>query len=91
MAILYPGGNEPARKVFPAQGLRFTLEELHALVAFELEFVRVDTMGNQLLIDEEGLIKHLPVNRALYNDMHPGVRAMVGPALLINDVEMPED
>ena len=91
MATLYPGGDEPPRLVHPTQGQRFTLEELHQLVCFELEFYH-QLPGKVLVFDEEGVMKRLPPNRAFHADYGlPIVGMLVGPILVLDPIEMPEE
>lgn len=46
----------------PANGVEFTVEELHALVGGWIEVLRLGRTGRWLIVNEEGRLRNLPVN-----------------------------
>ena len=70
-------------EIAPANGVHWTLEELQTLVGGYIEIVHTKS-GKFLVIDEEGKLKHKPVNLAAtllyrFGDHDP----IVGEALII--------
>lgn len=67
-------------------GEKPTLEELHKAVGGYIEVVRADVRGTLMVVNEEGLVHGLPVNRLaslLYGYERHG-QPIVGPAILID-------
>ena len=92
MATLYPGGDEPPRLVHPTQGQRFALGELQAYVGGYIEAYYISVGSLRLLYNEDGIALRMPPNRAFHaSHALPMSGQLVGPVLLVNPTEMPED
>ena len=63
IAHLYTPDADAPQPVVPANGTDFTLEEAQKLVEGYVELVRLDD-ENILLVNEDGLLKRLPLNTA---------------------------
>lgn len=77
------------KEVQPKDGVKITLEEAQALVDGYVELVHLDN-DNILLCDEEGLLKHKPINTlATIQAKHLGWRGgvLVGSVLFLKDKE----
>lgn len=70
-------------EVRPASGEKFTLKELQAHVGGYIQLVKTKR-GNQMLVDEDGIDKILPVNPTA--SVLFGAR-ILGPALLLSPHE----
>ena len=79
LTVLFTNGKR--QHVTPVDGERFHLRELQELVGGYIEAVRVPSMPKfYLLVDEEGLLKHKPVNAEATGYAQ---QRIVGTALLI--------
>lgn len=79
-AVLIPVSGS-AKAVVPANGTDFTLREVQKLVGGYVEVVPMPERGRIMLVDEEGLMKGLPVNRGASRSAR---RTIVGPALVMD-------
>lgn len=61
MAKLYKADGSKAVEIQPANGSDFQLEELQEAVGGYIEIINLDN-GMILVVDEEGLLKHKPMN-----------------------------
>ena len=59
--IYYSDGSE--KQVFPANGMDFKLNELQSFVDGYIEVVMLDKTSEIMVVNEEGKLKGLPINR----------------------------
>jgi hypothetical protein len=86
MQILQPHiihANGGLEKRFPANGKYFTLEELQKIVGGNIEIVSLND-GNFMVLNEEGKLKNLPLNRKASDLFNTGGRLWYDP--IVGDV-----
>ena len=92
MATLIPAAGE-AREIAPADGQRFSLAELQAMVGGYIEALRAPD-GRWLFLNEDGKRLELPVNAAVTQLMalrlQPG-DYIVGDVIICNRIEAGEE
>lgn len=86
MAILFPVGG-PAEVLDPPEDLDngYTLEQLRGWVGGYIEIVRLHPDISRMVVDDEGLIKGLPINVAatLLYRCYGGISNIHGPAVVV--------
>lgn len=73
-------------EVFPENGKTFTLAEVQKLVGGYIQVFPFLIGGRQMLVDEDGLLRKLPVN-SVASAMVSARMPIVGPALLVSKSE----
>jgi len=84
--IIHPDGIEEI--VHPKTGTTFSLEELQKFVGGYIERVPTPSMDRDIdcVVDEEGLMKQLPMNRKASN-LVGGGQMIVGPMVILRGKE----
>ncbi len=88
MATLFPVDGSAVREVFPANGSKFTLEELQGYVGGLIEAVYTRN-GQLMYVNEEGLFTESPVVNGVATALCG--TPLVGPAILLTAEEAEEE
>ena len=81
--IYYTDGT--TKDVQPKNGKDFKSDELHEIVEGYIEIVQVDNHKKFMVLNEEGKLNNLPINRnatILYQELHGPIDIIIGNVLV---------